>query len=160
MLADLGVDQHRGGGLDGLDFLPEQPPRDVEVVDRHVAEDPAGTHDVVVWRGTRVTGGQGHHLDLADPARVDHSLQRLEVRVEAPLKADHQGGAGFLYDLEADLHPLDGQVDRLFAEDALAGAREPLDQIRVCVGGVQMTTASMSPAAAHSSIERISHPKV
>jgi hypothetical protein len=55
--------------------------------------------------------------------------------IEAAVEADHQRGAFGVDDLEAGLDPLDVEIDRLFAEDRLAGPGEALDQIGVGIGG-------------------------
>ena len=55
--------------------------------------------------------------------------------IEAPVKANHQRGAFGIDHLEAGFDALDIEVDRLFAEDGLAGAGELFDQVGMGVGG-------------------------
>ena len=57
------------------------------------------------------------------------------MRVEAPVEADHQRRAGLGHDPQGRDDPFGRQVDGFFAEHRLAGARGPLDQVGVHVGG-------------------------
>ena len=70
----------------------------------------------------------------ADRALGEASLERDEIRIEAAIEADHQRRAGLPDDFEAGANAADVEVDRLFAEDRLAGARGALDEIGVGVG--------------------------
>ena len=133
-IADLLVDQHRGMGADGNRFLAEQEARHVEVVDGHVAKNAAGAGDVVERRRTRIARRYGDHLDIADGAVVDRLADRGEMRIEAAVEADHQHSIGLLDHGQAFFDALDVEIDRLLAEDRLAGPGETLDEIGVGVG--------------------------
>ena len=99
-----------------------------------------------------IARGDVHHLHLADRAVVDRLPHRLEVRVEPPVEPDHQRRTGRLHHFEARLHPADVEVDRLLAEDRLpARAKRSIRSACMSVG-VQITTASMSPAASIASM--------
>ena len=104
-------------------FCPECGSRDVKVVNGHIAEYAAGSCDVVIGRRPGVTAGQGDHFDVADPALVDCRFQGPEMRVEPPLESDHEAAAGFFHDPKASFDPCDIEVDRLFAEHRLSGAK-------------------------------------
>ena len=57
-----------------------------------------------------------------------------EARVEAAVEADHERRAGLLHDAQAGARALGIEADRLLAEDRLAGAGAPFDQIGMRVG--------------------------
>ena len=61
-------------------------------------------------------------------------FQRPEIRIEPALKADHQRAAFGLDGGKAPLRAGHRKIDGLLAEDRLAGAHEPLDQVGVRVG--------------------------
>ena len=103
-------------------------------MDRHVAEDAARAGDVVQGRGAGIAGGDGDHLDIAQAALGNLGLDGGEMRVKAAVEADHQHGLGVAHDLEAGLDTGQRQIDRLFAEDRLAGLGEFLDQVGMGVG--------------------------
>jgi hypothetical protein len=54
--------------------------------------------------------------------------------IEAAVEADHQRGLGLVDDLQAVAHPGDAEIDRLFAEDRLAGAGKFFDETGMGVG--------------------------
>jgi hypothetical protein len=58
----------------------------------------------------------------------------VEGRVEAALEADHAGHTGGLHRAGARAHPRDRQIDRLLAEDVLAGCGGAADQVAVRIG--------------------------
>ena len=68
-----------------------------------------------------------------------------EVRVEAAVEADHQRRAGALDDGKAALDARAREIDRLFAEDRLAGPGGALDQVGV--GGGRRTDQDRADVA-------------
>jgi hypothetical protein len=84
--------------------------------------------------GARVARGDLDELDVPDLTGVDARPHRPEVGVEAAVEADHQRGALLLDDGQALAHARDREIDRLLAEDRLAGDRRLLDQVGVHVG--------------------------
>jgi hypothetical protein len=115
-------------------LFAEQEAGHVEIVDGHVAEDAAGALDVIDRRGARIARGDRHHFDVADAAIVDRLAHGHEMRIEAAVEADHQLALGLINHLDAGLDPGDVEIDRLFAEDRLAGAGKTLDQVGMGVG--------------------------
>ena len=85
-------------------------------------------------RQAGVAARQDHLLDGADAPLVDCALQSREMGIEAPVETDHQRRRGFIDDRKALPDALERQVDRLFAEDRLAGPREALDEIGMGIG--------------------------
>ena len=77
-------------------------------------------------------------IETISSSPIAPSAMRLrsdgEIGIEAAIEADHQRRAGLLDDFEAGADALDVEIDRLLAEDGLAGARGALDQIGVRVG--------------------------
>ena len=65
---------------------------------------------------------------------VDRLAYRSEMRIEAAVEPDHQRRARFPHHREAFFDPLHIEIDRLLAEDRLAGAGEALDQVGMGVG--------------------------
>ena len=88
--ADRLVDEHRTDRGDRRRLLAEQEARHVEVVDRHVAEQPAGARHVLERRRARVARRDRDHLDIADLPGVDAGPGGAEVGVESAVEADHQ----------------------------------------------------------------------
>ncbi len=115
-------------------FLAEQEARHVEIVDHHVAEQAAGARNIADRRRPRVARQNGDEFDIADLALRDPRLQGAEMQIETPVEADHQRRAGLVHDIEAGPDAVRGKVDRLFAEDRLAGPSSLLDEIRVGIG--------------------------
>jgi hypothetical protein len=74
------------------------------------------------------------HLGLADLARDQTLLERRERRVEAALEADHADHAGLLHGVGAGARAIHREIDRLLAEDGLAGTGRARDEIGVGVG--------------------------
>jgi hypothetical protein len=62
-------------------------------------------------------------------------VQLGEAGIEAPVEADQHLHAGLAHLGEAGIHAGEREVDRLLAEDRLAGPRGGDHQIRMCVGG-------------------------
>ena len=129
--ADRRVHQARGGGVHEHRFLAQQEARHIEVVDHHVAEQAARRSDIGWRRRRRITADDGEQLERTDLAGVHPPLQRGEVHVEAAIEADHQRHARPLHGIEARAHAIGGQVDRLLAEDRLAGRGSALDVVDV-----------------------------
>jgi hypothetical protein len=123
----------RSDAVDRL--LAEQPARHVEVVDRHVAEHAPRHLEVGERRRRRIAARDHHLLDCADLALVEARLQRAEARIEAAVEADEHRHAGLFDLLDAGIHFGKREIDRLFAEDRLAGARRGDGEPRVRIGG-------------------------
>ena len=85
-------------------------------------------------RQAGVAARQNHLLDRSDASFVDRALQSGEMGIESAVEADHQGRGGFIDDRKALADALERQIDRLFAEDRLAGPREALDEIGMGIG--------------------------
>ena len=137
-LADGRIGQHRAGGAQPRGLVAvatENPAEHVEVVDQHVAEDAARALDVFDRRRTGVAAGDDQHLGVADLAGVDAAAHLVEGRVEAALEADHAGDTGGAHLLAALDRTRHRQVDRLLAEDVLAGGGRAGDQVGVGAGG-------------------------
>ena len=62
-IGDPAITLIRAGGKNRGDFAAADPPDDVEVVDRAVAEDAAGVFDVRDRRGSRIEGGRSESVD-------------------------------------------------------------------------------------------------
>src|SRR5437762_2916755 len=77
---------------------------------------------------------QTARLGPADAAGADLAFETCEMRVEATVEADHQRHAEFQRDGDARLGPPPIEINRLFAEDRLAGARRGFDQVGMGVG--------------------------
>ena len=67
-------------------------------MDGHIAEDTAGTLDIIDRRRARVATGNGYHLDLADRTVIDRRFNPDKIRVEAAIKTDHQSTLGLIDD--------------------------------------------------------------
>jgi hypothetical protein len=132
--ADVVGHQVRAHRLD-LDDVPEKVPGQVEVVDGHVAEQPAGHREVLDRRRGRVAAGDDELFQPADLAGAYPIPDLLERRVEPPVEPDHHGRIGVCDLLPARVHPRDVQVDRLLAEHRLAGEHRTGEQVDVGRGG-------------------------
>src|SRR6185436_18767137 len=82
----------------------------------------------------RVAAGDHHLLDRADFARVEPALERAEARVEAAIEAAEHRHPGPAHLGEAGVDFLQAEVDRLLAEDRLAGLRRGNGEARVRIG--------------------------
>ena len=100
-------------------------------MDHHVAEQAAGRSDIGNGRRTGVTRQDRHQFDIADNAFIDTGFQRTKVRIKAAVKADHQRYAGLLDNFQRLGYALGIQINRLFAEDRLAGLRRTLNEVRM-----------------------------
>ena len=149
--APMRADRHR--------LLAEQPARHVEVVDRHVAEDAARPPDVVDRRRARVARGDVDHLDRADaPSSIALRTAR-KCGSKRRLKPTISLRAGRLDHLQARLHPRRrrGRSASRRRSPCRPPAKRSIRSAWVSVG-VQITTASTSPAASIASIARTSAP--
>ncbi len=133
-LADRGIDEAAAVRRDLRRFFAEQPARHVEIVDRHVAEHPAGALDVGDRRRCRVAAHDEDGFDVADLAVVDSLTDAAERRVIAAVEPDRQQNAGAIRGRDALACAADVEIDRFFAEHRLAGRGASLDQRGVRVG--------------------------
>ena len=92
-LADGRIDPHGTLGVHLDDLAPGHEPGHVEVVDGHVAEDPARHLDVGQGRRRRVAAGDAHQVHVADVAVCDPIAHLGVAGVEAPVEADHERDA-------------------------------------------------------------------
>ena len=106
----------------------------VEVVDRHVEEDPAGDEHVRERRWLGVAARDPHQVRLADGAGGHGSAHRRVRRVEAAVEADLERHAGVLDGAERAIHLVEVERHRLLAEDGLARLGRGEQQRRVGVG--------------------------
>ena len=109
---------------------------DVEVVDCHVAKQPARDIDIGDRRRRRIAAGDDELLKLADLASGHPVVRRAEGRVEATVEADHYRGVEIANVVPALLDLRHVERDRLFAKDRLpgpGGGRDELD-MRVRAG--------------------------
>ena len=148
-----GIDQRRAQREDLDRLLAEQEARHVEIMDHHVAEQPARA--LRRSRPAAATGSREITLTIsiapASPARSRVS-QRGEIRVEAAVEADHQRLAGSADDGEAAPDAVGVEIDRLFAEHRLARRhRRSIRSAWVSVG-VQISTASIAASARMASV--------
>ena len=133
-LRDAGIDQAAAGGEQLNRFLAEQPTHHIEVVDHHVAEQTAAGLQVFERRKSRIPAGDADGFNPPDVAPVDSRAQGGKAGIEAPVKADGEGDAGFADHVEACFDPPDVQIERFLAEDGLACPRRGLDQVGVGIG--------------------------
>src|SRR6202171_6290149 len=115
-------------------FVVEYPAENIKVVDQHVLEDPSRRAQVLDGWRTRVAAGDYQHFGLADLAGGKPRLQRRERRIEPALKTDHASDTGLAHCLGAGAGAHQIEIDRLLAEDGLAGGGAALDQLRMRVG--------------------------
>ena len=128
------IGEGAGGGIHGFRFFAEDPAEDVEVVNQHVLEDAARTLQVFDRRRTWIATDDRQRFQLADFALFQTRLERGEGRIEAALEADQTSFSGRVDDLLALARPAEFEVDRLLAEDMLAGSGGALDEVGVGVG--------------------------
>ncbi len=89
--ADLRIDEVRTEGMHPGD-VPREIARHVEVVDGHVAEQPAGGLDVARRGRRRIAAGDDRELEPADLPELEPLAQRSIGGVEATVEADHHDG--------------------------------------------------------------------
>src|SRR5207302_5994898 len=82
-------------------------------------------------RRSRIAARDRQQFEAADAAVADLAPEQRETRVEAAVEADHQRHAAFLNHRDACLGTAAVEIERLFAEYRLAGARRGLDKIGV-----------------------------
>ena len=129
-LGDDGAELLRSAGGD-LDDVGHEEAGHVEVVDGHVAEDPARVRDVGGGRRLGIAAGDGQLLERADVAPRHPAVQFGEVRIEPTVEAEddrNRGGTGLLAQC---VDAGDVQVDRLLAEDGDGGIDGGADQVDV-----------------------------
>ena len=132
--ADRRIDQRRAEREDLDRLLGEEEAGHVEVMDHHVAEEPARALDILDRRRTGIARDHADDLDRAGLAGAEAAFERGEVRVEAAVEADHQRLAGFADHLEAAADAAGVEIDRLLAEHGLAGGDGGLDQVGMGIG--------------------------
>jgi hypothetical protein len=96
------------------EILADEEAGHVEIVDHHVAEQPARAGDVADRRRRRIARDDGDELDVADLATANPLLQRREIRVEAPVEADHQRHAGLFHHRQQCFDALDSRATPAF----------------------------------------------
>ena len=133
-LADRRIDQHAGGGEQLDRFLAHEPARHVEIVDHHVAEQPAGEAHIAERRRCRIAAGYAQEFEPADAAGAQLIGQPRKVRIEAAIEPDHQRDAAALGHRNARSGASLFEIERFFAEDRLAGTGCRLDQLGMGVG--------------------------
>ena len=107
----------------------------VEVVDHHVVEDAAGNRNVGSRGRLRVTGGNDDDVRIADRAVLNCVSHSLVVVVKAAVEANLELDALLFDQSEQLLDLLDIIVDRLLAEDVLAGVYRCHRDIAVGIRG-------------------------
>src|SRR5438552_5392423 len=115
-------------------LLVQEPPRHVEIVDHHVAEQPARAAHIFDRRRTRIAARDRQQFEAANAAVADLAFEPRETRVEAAVEADHQRHVAFLGHGNARRGAAAVKVERLFAEHRLAGACRGFDKIGMGVG--------------------------
>ena len=133
------VDEGTRGGEHGPGQIAHDEVRQVEVVDHHVPEQPAGDRDVGEGRRRGIEGCDRQEFGLADLPLPERPSQGSEARVEATVEADHHRPAGLRHRRAACPRPLQRQVHGLLAQDGLARRRRGLHQVGMGVrrGGDQ-----------------------
>ena len=132
---DLRGDQHAAHRGHGGRLFAEHEARQVEVVDHHVAEQAARHPYVGQWGRRRVAAGDDYLVQGADLAGGHPFAHAAVGGVVAAVEADLDWYAAVAHLLPARCHPLQTEVDRLLAENRLAGLRGGDDQVDVGVGG-------------------------
>ena len=114
-----------------LDDLPHQPARGVQVVDRHVDEEPAGPGEELGPRRAHVPQRGAEEVDVAELAGPDPLGRGHPVRVEAAVEADLQHPSGPADRVEGGHAGGPVQRHRLLAEHVPARPRRAGDELRV-----------------------------
>jgi hypothetical protein len=133
-LADRRIDQYarRCEQLDRL--FGQQPTRHVEIVNHHVAEHAARAANEFDRRRRRVVARDAQDLGPPDTAGPDLAFEPREIRVEAAVERDHQRHPALLRHRGAGSRAAAVEIERLLAEDRLAGTGRRFDQIGMGVG--------------------------
>ncbi len=130
------IEHHRGLGEDLDRIFLGEPAGDVEVVDHRVVEDPVGhLSHIVRRRDLRIAAGDDRHLEPPDFAGGDGIAECPVARIEAPVEADREGHLGLRQDAGSAVDLGEVEIDRLLAEDRLAGAGRAADQLGMGMGG-------------------------
>ena len=169
------VEEHRAGRVH-LDDVGEEEAGHVEVVDRHVAEDPARDGDVGGRRRRGVATDDRELLQRADLARGDPRAHLSEGRVEAPVEAERHRHAARGDRLAQRVHLRDVEIDRLLAQHRQPQGHRPRDEVDMgrgrrgdehrvqiarlqqLLGGVGGDAAVRRDGLARAVHERIGHP--
>src|SRR5215469_9458290 len=85
-------------------------------------------------RRRRIIARDAQDLGPVDGAGADLAFEPREIRIEAAVERDHQGHPACFGHGGASLGAAAVEIERLLAEDRLAGAGRRLDEIRVGVG--------------------------
>jgi len=106
-------------------------------VNHHIAEQTTGYANILNRRSARVAAEDGHHFDIPDCSGLNLTFHRQKVRIEAPVKRQHEGN---WVDFEVSDHPFDSlqrQIDRFLAEYRLArtGGTLNLISMHICRRG-------------------------
>ena len=125
------VSDHIGTRGVHLDNLAEEKAREIEVVDRHVPEQPAGGSQILARCRGWVTAHYDQLFQPADVASGDSIMHFAKRRIEAPIESHHHGGIQRSDLYPAPIDPSQVQVDRLLAEHCLAGAYGSGQQVDV-----------------------------
>ena len=127
--ADGGIDQHRGGGINLDRLLIQQVARHIEVVDHHVAEQPAGAGDVGERRRRRIAAGDREQLQPPDLTGPQPVVEGAGARSKRRLKPTI---SLMLARATTSRHPRTRAAlrsNRFFAEYRLAGGGGAFDQV-------------------------------
>jgi hypothetical protein len=118
-LAQGRIDQSAGhrGDFDWL--LVEHEPRQIEIVNRHVAQEAARLGQVSARRRLRIARRDDDLVQRSDFARADRIARGLVARVEPPVEADLHGGFRPRDPFAAEGDTREVEVDRLLAERSL-----------------------------------------
>ena len=104
-------------------------------MDHHVVEDAAGNRNIGSRGRLRVTGGNDDDVRIADRAVLDSVSHSLVVVVKAAVEANLELDALLFHQSKQFLDLLDIVVDRLLAEDVLAGVYRRHRDVAVGIRG-------------------------
>ncbi len=115
-------------------MLAGNPAQQVDVVDCGIDEITAGpAHVVNRWR--RGFAAPAHKKSqVTDLAAAHRLLQQADIRIEAPVEAQHEGDRLFGKHIHAAVDPLQCQIKRLFAIYCLARFRAGFHVFQMRVG--------------------------
>ena len=133
--ANRRVNQDSALGINLGDLAARQEADHIEVVDHHIVVDTARTAHVFNRGRLRVAGADAQDVRGADLAGAHCVVNRAVVVVKAADKADLQLDAGLLHRVKRHADARYVVVNRLFAEDVLAGCCSLDDQVCVRIGG-------------------------
>ncbi|MPL79716.1 hypothetical protein SDC9_25600 [bioreactor metagenome] len=118
----LGVDEPRAGGADFGHLLAKEEAGHVEIVDRHVAEDPARDLDIGGGCQARIARGDDDLFERADPARLDCGAHGSVPVVEAAHEAKHDRHRRTCNFCCTSVDARQRKVDRLLAQRGFSGS--------------------------------------